>query len=539
MKTPHINTAHLYRLLLLCCAVPVLLPVSGCTGKAREAAADSYFAETLEEENARMHKQYVSGDISRIDSCIAWFSAGEVTQYRRVMLGEAWYLRGASNDYLNRFAEAVNDLKEAERCLAGQSDSLAQHILGRVYYKLGSCLESGQLYDEALSYYRMALPLLCDNGTDSLFAACALRDIGRNKPDDEGRLDTLAMATIFARGTGDTLLMLDADEYRMLYDPACPVDSLLRLSKHILFTFGRRDEAATIVSYYLTHAEYDSVARYISFLDEPDATQRLWNARNRPYFLSRYLRAIGRADVAFDLLLPLYDAMFSNHSNAWGADMLSIIQQHDLSTQRSRAEKAEREVKAHIRGITALIVIVMLATTVILLLWRIYVRHGREERLQREKEWMEQREKAELLRQQFIAQMNVSLQFMKARMMFTRMYNQRVSHGTDDEVAAWLGRNGTTILLGTGEGMQQFVEEMNRVCNGVFTSLARDYPLLTPADIQFLTLTLLDADDEDMAILLDQKKASIYQRRTRVKNHIAKDIRNLREWMVDYFGSHI
>ena len=85
--------------------------------------------------------------------------------------------------------------------------------------------------------------------------------------------------------------------------------------------------------------------------------------------------------------------------------MLSIIQQHDLSTQRNRAEKAEREVKAHIRGITALIVIVMLATTVILLLWRIYVRHGREERLQREKEWMEQREKAELLRQQFIAQM--------------------------------------------------------------------------------------------------------------------------------------
>jgi len=519
--------------LLLC-----LMTMPACRTQTPDAT--DYYAHIIEEENTRMHIYYMPGDILRLDSCVAYFST---CTHKQVLLGEALYLRGATNDYLNHFAEAVHDLKQAEYVLLGEDDSITRQLLGRVYYKLGSSMESGQLYQQALQYYHRALPLLMSPETDSLFVACALRDIGRLGADRQARLDTLRMARTYAEGCGEELLVNDIREYEMLYDSLCPVDSLLSLSKRILFRYNRRDEAAMITDYYLRNGETDSAARYISFLSVPDPTQRQWHASNRPYYLSRYLRQTGMPETAYDLLLQLYDSLLVSRSLTAGTEILAIAQHYDLSMQTTRAEQAEQAVRMRTMIIVTLAIIFMLITVVLVLLRIVRLRREQAMQAKRESERLQQEQRTEQLRMHFITQMNTSLQFIKARMHLTRAYNIRIARGADDALTEWLQQHGQPILLTTEESMHNLMQDTDKACSGVLSKLAATYPTLTPTDIQLLTLMLLDANDEDIAILLDCKKESIYQRRTRIRSHIREhdgsSVHDLHAWIQAFFRANV
>lgn len=119
-------------------------------------------------------------------------------------------------------------------------------------------------------------------------------------------------------------------------------------------------------------------------------------------------------------------------------------------------------------------------------------------------------------------QRDTVLMLLRGRLELTRAYRQAQAAGKTVRVERWLFDT----------------EEIDRVLGGFFSSLRERYPQLTESDVQFLCFTLVDATDEDLAIILDQQKSSIYQRRNRVKLHLGIEVTNLKEWLFTQLNAY-
>ena len=119
---------------------------------------------------------------------------------KRLSEGEEYYRLGTSSNQSSRYEESTTYLKHAEEVLLSiQSSELGsedwQHrnqLLGYTWFYMGNSCESDQLYNVAQGYYRKAIPLL-EQGSHTMYLACAYRDLARTIAISQGERDSVLL----------------------------------------------------------------------------------------------------------------------------------------------------------------------------------------------------------------------------------------------------------------------------------------------------------------------------------------------------------
>ena len=70
------------------------------------------------------------------------------------------------------------------------------------------------------------------------------------------------------------------------------------------------------------------------------------------------------------------------------------------------------------------------------------------------------------------------------------------------------------------ESINELIISIDKALNGAISRLQSEYPLLTESDMQFAILSIIGASDNDMSIVLNLQKHTIYHRRQIVRKHI-------------------
>ena len=84
------------------------------------------------------------------------------------------------------------------------------------------------------------------------------------------------------------------------------------------------------------------------------------------------------------------------------------------------------------------------------------------------------------------------------------------------------------------ESLDELIASVDSALDGAISRLRSDYPQLTESDMQFAILSIIGASDNDMSILLNVQKQTIYHRRQIVRKHINPAIDNIDLWLQNY-----
>ena len=137
--------------------------------------------------HARLKLERVLEDEEAVNRAAAYCEEEQLGRYA----GEAYYIEGAYRNLTGRDAEAMQQLKRAER--AFDDEDVPAILLGMTYYKMGRISETEQLYAVAERYYEQAVPYL-DSAALPLYAACGWRELGRTTQDSVIRKEAFEKA---------------------------------------------------------------------------------------------------------------------------------------------------------------------------------------------------------------------------------------------------------------------------------------------------------------------------------------------------------
>ena len=84
------------------------------------------------------------------------------------------------------------------------------------------------------------------------------------------------------------------------------------------------------------------------------------------------------------------------------------------------------------------------------------------------------------------------------------------------------------------ESLDELIASVDNALDGAISRLRADYPRLTESDMQFAILSIIGASDNDMSILLNVQKQTIYHRRQIVRKHVDGQIDDIDTWLRRY-----
>lgn len=453
---------------------------------------------------------------------------------KRLLEAEQNYLQGTSSNHNSEYEASTYYLKQAEQLLtdiqparltpnqAGQRDRL----LGLTWFHLGNTSESDMLYDIARDYYRQAIPLLYRTGND-MYLACAYRDIARTTALTGGERDSVLFffeqASSYAEQAQSEVLRLDIDAYRLQLCFPDSIDKRLSVCKQLAETYSAHARYSEIVELYLSRHAMDSAAFYLNRLQPADSSYTYWFEQTYTYWQSRLLRQSGQTDSACTLLLDLYDRKIDELQRDAGARTYALTLHYDVAREQQLAQEAirERQWQRTISVVLVLLLAVIIALSVVL--WRVQQLRRRQQEAQ-----------LNALRDKYAQQLQLALERLKQKVSLTREMELQRLRGDEVEFPQWLRTYRDEQLKLNKESLDALIESVDKSLDGAVSRLRREYPQLTESDMQFAILSIIGASDNDMGILLNVQKQTIYHRRQIVRKHIRPDIEDIDQWLRSY-----
>ena len=386
---------------------------------------------------------------------------------------EELYHQGISYNNSSQYESSTAYLKQAEEILVSlPRSSHRDRLLGLTWFCLGNTSESDMLYDIAQNYYRKSIPLL-DPDSNTIYLACAYRDIARTK--------------------------------QLAQDYNVPT----RYSE--------------IVELLLAQHATDSAAYYLERLQPTDSAYAYWFEQSYAYLNSKILRQRGKADTAYGVLLDLYDRKIEELQRDAGARTYALSLHYDVAREQQRAQEAQRE-KQWQRKIS--LVLVLLLTVLIVLfvvLWRYWQQRRREQSRQ-----------LEALRDKYVQQLQLALERLQQKVNLTREIEMQRMRGNEVEFPKWLQTYRDEQLTMSKESLDELIASIDKALDGAISRLRSEYPELTESDMQFAILSIIGASDNDMSIVLNVQKQTIYHRRQIVRKHVNAEIDDIDSWLRQY-----
>lgn len=452
----------------------------------------------------------------------------------RLQEAEELYRQGTSSNSSSQYESSTAYLKQAEEILESIQPSAVSHqqlarrdeLLGLTWFHLGNTSESEMLYDIAQAYYRKAIPML-NPDSNAVYLACAYRDIARTIAITGGEQDSVlwyfAQADIFAAKANNTLLLLDIDAYRY---QLCFPDSVvhrLNVCKQLAEEYKVATRYSEIVELLLAQSATDSAAYYLARLQPTDSAYTYWFEQSYAYLNSKILRQRGQADSAYSVLLDLYDRKIEELQRDAGARTYALSLHYDVAREQQLAAEAQRE--RQWQRTISVILILLLAVLIILfvVIWRYWQQRRREQARQ-----------LEALRDKYVQQLQLALERLQQKVNLTREIEMQRMRGNEVEFPKWLQTYRDEQLTMSKESLDELIASIDKALDGAISRLRAEYPELTESDMQFAILSIIGASDNDMSIVLNVQKQTIYHRRQIVRKHVNPDIDDIDAWLRKY-----
>ena len=382
------------------------------------------------------------------------------------------------------------------------------------------------LYDIAQSYYRKAIPML-NPDSNATYLACAYRDIARTMAIGGGEKDSVlwyfAQAEQYAKAAKSPLILLDIDAYRYQLCYPDSVDQRLVVCKQLAEGYTIPTRYSEIVELLLAEHETDSAAYYLERLQPTDSAYTYWFEQSYAYLNSKILRQRGQADSAYNVLLDLYDRKIEELLRDAGARTYALSLHYDVAREQQKAEEAQRE-KQWQRKISVVLVLLLAVLIVLLIvLWRYWQQRRREQARQ-----------LEALHDKYVQQLQLALERLQQKVNLTREIEMQRMRGNEVEFPKWLQTYRDEQLTMSKESLDELIASIDKALDGAISRLRKEYPELTESDMQFAILSIIGASDNDMSIVLNVQKQTVYHRRQIVRKHVNPDIDDIDAWLRKY-----
>lgn len=459
--------------------------------------------------------------------------ASQNTQ-NRLQEAEELYRQGISSNNSSQYESSTAYLKRAEEVLlsippsaiSSQQSAKRNRLLGLTWFRLGNTLESEMLYDIAQSYYRKAIPML-DPDSNTIYLTCAYRDVARTIAITGGEKDSalwyFSKAEELARAAKSSLLVLDIDAYRYQLCYPDSVHHRLIVCKQLAEEYNVPSRYSEIVELQLAQHATDSAAYYLERLRPTDSAYTYWFEQSYAYLNSKILRQRRQADSAYSVLLDLYDRKIDELQRDAGARTYALSLHYDVARERLMAE-GER-LKARGQRMISAILILLLVVLVILfvVIWRYWLQRRREQTRQ-----------IEALRDKYIQQLQLALERLQQKVSLTREMELQRMRGNEVEFPKWLQTYRDEKLVMNKESLDELIASIDKALDGAISRLQEEYPDLTESDMQFAILSIIGASDNDMSIVLNVQKQTVYHRRQIVRKHVNPEIEDIDFWLRKY-----
>ena len=450
----------------------------------------------------------------------------------RLKEGTRFYELGTSSNQQSRYEESTLYLKQAEEAFLGiqTSDVSIQtqrnKLLGLTWFYLGNSSESDQLYNVAQDYYRKAIPMLEQSG-NAVFLSCAWRDLARTTAITQGGRDSVLLyfsrAEECAHQVQNDLLVLDIAAYRYQLCYPDSVAARLDVCRRLAEEHGAQARYSELVELLLAERQTDSAAFYLERLQPKDSSYTYWFEQSYTYLHSKVLRQQGQTDSAYAVLLDLYDRKIDELQRSAGARTYAIALQYDVEREKQLADKAQRERQLQRTISIALVLVLALVIALLFVLTRYWRQRRRE-----------QTAALQALQDKYIQQLQLALERLQQKVSLTREIEMQRLRGNEVEFPKWLQTYRDEKLTMSKESLDELIASVDSALDGAISRLRRDYPQLTESDMQFAILSIIGASDNDMSILLNVQKQTIYHRRQIVRKHIDSTISDIDTWLRNY-----
>lgn len=444
------------------------------------------------------------------------------------------YLQGTSSNHNSQYEASTYYLKQAEQLLLDipashlnhEQSELQKRLLGLTWFHLGNTSESEMLYDIARDYYRKSIPML-DTTDNLVYLACAYRDIARTTALTGGDTDSVLLyfdkAQFYAEQADNILLQLDIDAYRYQLCFPDSADHRLQVCRRLAEDYHAYARYSEIVELYLKQNEIDSAKIYLNRLQPRDSAYAYWFEQTYSYWQSRLLQQQGHTDIAYSLLLNLYDRKIEELQRDAGARTYALALHYDVAREQQLAQEAQRE-KQYQRTVSAILVLLLfLLIALLVVLWY-------TNRLRRR----QQTARLHALQDKYAQQLQLALERLLQKVNLTREIELQRLKGNEVEFPKWLQTYRDEQLTMNKQSLNELITSVDKSLDGAISRLRQDYPQLTESDMQFAILTIIGASDSDMGILLNVQKQTIYHRRQIVRKHINPEIADIDSWLRDY-----
>lgn len=459
--------------------------------------------------------------------CFQSCHSGAQNAQNRLQEAEVLYLQGTSSNSSSKYESSTAYLKQAEEILVTLPVSPQRdQLLGLTWFRLGNTSESEMLYDIAQSYYRKALPML-NPDSDATYLACAYRDIARTIAITGGEQDSVlwyfAQAEQYARDANSPLLLLDIDAYRYQLCYPDSVKHRLSVCKQLAQDYNVPTRYSEIVELLLAQRATDSAAYYLSHLQPTDSAYTYWFEQSYAYLNSKILHQRGQMDSAYSVLLNLYDRKIEELQRDAGARTYALSLHYDVAREQQLAQEAQREKQWQRKISLALVLALALALALAIVLWRYWQRRRREQARQ-----------LEALRDKYVQQLQLALERLQQKVNLTREIELQHMRGNEVEFPKWLQTYRDEKLVMNKESLDELIASIDKALDGAISRLRKDYPELTESDMQFAILSIIGASDNDMSIVLNVQKQTVYHRRQIVRKHVNPEIEDIDTWLRKY-----
>lgn len=452
---------------------------------------------------------------------------GSQNAQNRLQEAEELYRQGISSNNSSQYENSTAYLKQAEEVLLSLPQSAQRdQLLGLTWFHLGNTSESEMLYYIAQAYYRKAIPLL-DPDSNAIYLACAYRDVARTIAITDGGQDSalwyFSKAEEWAQAAQSELLILDIDAYRYQLCYPDSVTHRLAVCKQLAEEYNIPTRYSEIVELLLAQHATDSAAYYLERLQPTDSAYAYWFEQSYAYLNSKILRQRKQTDKAYSVLLDLYDRKIDELQRDAGARTYALSLHYDVARERLMTE-SER-LKAQGQRTISVILILLLTVLVILfvVIWRYWQQRRREQAGQ-----------LQALRDKYVQQLQLALERLQQKVNLTREIELQHMRGNEVEFPKWLQTYRDEQLTMNKESLDALIASIDKALDGAISRLRTEYPDLTESDMQFAILSIIGASDNDMSIVLNVQKQTIYHRRQIVRKHVNPDIDDIDSWLRKY-----
>ena len=228
-------------------------------------------------------------------------------------------------------------------------------------------------------------------------------------------------------------------------------------------------------------------------------------------------------EAAYRVLLDLYDRKIEELQRDAGARTYALSLHYDVAREQQLAEKAQNEKQWQRKISSVLVLLLVLVIALMLVLWRYWQQRRRDQARQ-----------LEALRDKYVQQLQLALERLQQKVSLTREIELQHMRGNEVEFPKWLQTYRDEKLVMSKESLDELIASIDKALDGAISRLRADYTELTESDMQFAILSIIGASDNDMSIVLNVQKQTVYHRRQIVRKHVNPAIDDIDAWLRKY-----